>query len=390
MNQELYCHLLIDHIYQDTNGVYRTCCHGEEIANSSGLLPFEHYHSDFMYRMRDAMIENDRAFMSEGCYKCMEQEKRGIRSHRQFTENKNYDEQLKQVFLLEHIKPKEKSIRLKISPFGNHCNLSCTMCHPLNSHKREKELSELGGGWFDMFQRNHNPDLLNYKDIAQDIINHADLIDSVDILGGEPLIHKNHKPFIEMLIDSGKCQHFKMIYTTNCARIIQKTEILEKIFNYFDSTRIRMSVDDIGERNDYIRFGSKWNQVNEGINWLISARNKYDIELRVTRTTQFLNLLTTNNVIRYFNQLEIPVDIQESFVYNPWELCVAHAPQEIKDASKVDYDIVKHERSEVKFNQGIAYYLDLDKKRGTNICEVFPEYEQYVQNNKVDIFFRSQ
>jgi len=253
----LYCPRLIDHIYQDTNGVYQTCCHGQPIKGSAGMLPFEHYHGDFMTHIRNAMIEDYRDHFAEGCRKCLLQERRGIKSHRQFAQGKDFEEQLRQIFLMEKITPEPRSIRLKISPFGNHCNLSCSMCHPLNSHKREKELSQMGK-WESMFTRYHNPDRLDPLDIAQDIIDHAELIESIDILGGEPLIHKDHKKFIEMLIDSGKCQHFMMIYTTNCTRVKNKSPLLEKIFDYFDKSRVRISVDDIGKRNEYIRHGSKY------------------------------------------------------------------------------------------------------------------------------------
>lgn len=384
----LYCPRLIDHIYQDTNGVYRTCCHGEEIKDSVGLLPFEHYHGEFMTSIRNAMFDLDWDQFRKGCYKCMEQESQGIKSHRHYSEGKNYDRQLEQIYQYQPIEPNLRSIRLKISPFGNHCNLSCSMCHPLNSHKRQKELDGMNG-WGSLFARNHNPQSLDYRNIAQDIIDHAHLIDSIDILGGEPLIHKNFQSFIEMLINSGKCQHFMMITTTNCTRVVKKSGVLEKVFDYFNKTRIRISVDDIGKRNDYIRHGSKWSNIEEGIQWLLEAREKFDIELRCTRTTQFLNLLSTQNVIKYFNYLEIPIDIQESFVYNPWELCVAHAPQEIKDRSDVHHDIIKYQGSKEKFETGLAYYLALDKKRGTNILDAFPEYEKYVQALKMDVFFRS-
>jgi organic radical activating enzyme len=384
----LYCPRLIDHIYQDTNGVYHTCCHGNDIEKSEGQLPFEHYHSEFMTNMRNAMFDLDWETFRKGCYKCIEQEAQNIKSHRHYAEGKNYEKQLEQIYQYQKVEPNPRSIRLKISPFGNHCNLSCSMCHPLNSHKRQQELDGMDG-WGALFERNHNPQLLDYKDIAEDIINHADLIDSIDILGGEPIIHKNHKPFIEMLMDSGKCQHFQIIYTSNCTRLKAKEKLLYQVFDYFRSVRIRLSVDDIGKRNDYIRAGSKWKDVEAGIQWAVDAREKFGIELRCTRTTQFLNLLSTQSVIQYFNRLDIPTDILESFVYNPWELCVAHAPQEIKDQCDVHHDIVKHEGSIEKLNIGLAYYLALDRKRGTNILDAFPEYEKYVQDLKMDVFFRS-
>lgn len=384
----LYCPRLIDHIYQDTNGLYRTCCHGEDIPSSSGLLPFEHYHSDFMYRMRDALIEHNGPVLDEGCYKCAQQERQGIESHRQQSKGKNYNKQMEQIFLTEKIAPNLKSIRLKISPFGNHCNLSCSMCHPMNSHKREHQLQQLPES-VRLDWKAVAPQQINVEAIAQDIINHADLIESLDILGGEPIIHKNHNKFMEMLIESGKCQHFKIIYTSNATRLKQKEHILYKIFDYFDSVRIRLSIDDLGKRNEYIRFGSKWSNVDEGINWALEARDKFGIELRVTRTTQFLNVLSSLNVIQYFKSLRIPVDLSESFVYNPWELCVAHAPQKIKDQSDLDYDIIHQPGSIDKFHQGLRYYLALDLIRGTNICEAFPEYEEFVFDIKMDAVFKS-
>ena len=192
-----------------------------------------------------------------------------------------------------------------------------------------------------------------------------------------------------MLINSGKCQHFMIITTTNCTRVTKKASLLENIFDYFDKTRIRISIDDLGARNEYIRHGSKWSDIEDGIEWLINARERFHIELRCTRTTQFLNLLSTQDVVKYFYRLEIPIDIQESFVYNPWELCVAHAPQELKDLSGLHYDIVRHKGSREKFETGLAYYLALDKKRGTNILDAFPEFEKYIYNLKMDVFFRS-
>jgi len=387
MRPHLYCPRLIDHIYQDTNGVYQTCCHGEPIEGSSGQLPFEHYHSEFMTQVRDDMLGDNRDGFAKGCKKCLLQERKGIKSHRQFAQGGNYDNQLANIFLMQKIEPAPRQIRLKISPFGNHCNLSCAMCHPLNSHKREKELDALPK-WKPMFARYHQPERLDPLAIAQDIIDHAEYIDSVDILGGEPLIHKDHQPFIEMLMNSGKCQHMQIIYTTNCTRIKKKSELLERVFDYFRSVRIRLSVDDIGKRNEYIRHGSKWSDVEEGINWACEMREKYRIELRCTRTTQFLNLLSTPEVVKYFNCLDIPVDLSESFVYNPWELCVANLPQEIKNQVDFHFDIIHHEGHISKFQEGLRYYLALDTKRGTNILDAFPEFEKYVFELNMDVFFK--
>ena len=383
----LYCPRLIDHIYQDTNGVYQTCCHGEPIEGSTGQLPFDHYHSDFMTEIRDSMIGDYRDGFAQGCKKCLLQERKKIKSHRQLSQGGNYDNQLRQIFSMEKLVPNPRSIRLKISPFGNHCNLSCSMCHPLNSHKREKELDALPK-WKPMFARYHQPNRLDPLAIAQNIIDHAEYVDSIDILGGEPLIHKDHKPFIEMLMDSGKCQHMQIIYTTNCTRTKQKEKLLERVFDYFRSVRIRLSVDDIGKRNEYIRHGSKWSDIEEGIEWACSMREKYNIELRCTRTTQFLNLLSTSEVVKYFNCLDIPVDLSESFVYNPWELCVANLPQELKDQVDLHYDIIHHQGHISQFQKGLSYYLALDTKRGTNILDAFPEFEKYVFELNMDVFFK--
>ena len=71
----------------------------------------------------------------EECERCYKIEKHGGSSPRQ-TYNKRYP--------LESLFPgRERLLDVKLSIFGNYCNLSCAMCQPVHSSERTKEIASL-------------------------------------------------------------------------------------------------------------------------------------------------------------------------------------------------------------------------------------------------------
>lgn len=80
--------------------------------------------------------------------------------------------------------------------------------------------------------------------------------------GGEPLMNPMYWRTMDHLLKMG-WTHIEMFYNTNLTKLVDD-ESYNKALLFFRSfpTKINLSIDGIGEVNDYVRAGSKWNEVD--------------------------------------------------------------------------------------------------------------------------------
>lgn len=166
-----------------------------------------------------------------------------------------------------------KNIELR---FGNHCNLKCVMCHPGHSnlwYKDWNKLKEQNTFWTDdgspinsfMFGgREYSMDDETpfhwYKTdlFKEDFMKIYSGLHEIYWAGGEPLLCKEHIDIINLLLDSGVADRMRLRYDSNITYI--PDDLIDK-WKQFKWVGVQASVDDIGGRNDYIRYPSKWDKI---------------------------------------------------------------------------------------------------------------------------------
>lgn len=254
-----FCVLPFNSISIDAQGKIRQCCNGD------GITGFRTFVKDVDV---DSFINNEdlislrENFLSDEqdsrCDRCWKIEKVGNSSFRHWANNEEY-------FGLNSIIPirKEKILKFEDIQYiditlGNKCNLACRMCNPTSSSLIAKQLlkvNEWNGGELLDFSRES-------KDKILDLLNKCTNLNTIYMLGGEPLVNEFNDEIVEMFIQSGRSKNIRIHYNTNLQIDIEKH--LEK-WQKFKQILCSVSIDGTEETYEYIRWPGKWKKLYDNL-----------------------------------------------------------------------------------------------------------------------------
>ena len=120
----------------------------------------------------------------------------------------------------------------------------------------------------------------------------------MDITGGEPFYHKKAKNLLRELIRTGDNVHITLHITTNATRIDLDTVALIKKFK---DVVLTISVDGVGDVQEYIRPGCNWNKLSENIRLLKTN----GISLQVASTISVMTILRLPDLEDWCNKNDI-------------------------------------------------------------------------------------
>ena len=257
IKSDVFCMIPWIHMHAFPNGQAYPCCLGDSHH------PIGHLHkntikevwNDTPYKtMRKNMLEEKPC---KECTKCYEQERHGFMSMRNssnksFGHHINIVDQTKEDGQFDDFKLRYYDIR-----FTNLCNFSCRSC----------------GGWFSSSWYQEEVDLFGKRDYPQfmyagkdkdDMWNqmqeHIPYLDQIYFAGGEPLIMEEHYNVLKELV---RLKRFdvRLQYNTNFSRLNLKDENVLDYWKLFNSVSVGASLDAMGPRAEYIRKGTKWDQI---------------------------------------------------------------------------------------------------------------------------------
>jgi glutamate-1-semialdehyde 2,1-aminomutase len=120
------------------------------------------------------------------------------------------------------------------------------------------------------------------------------------VLGGEPLIMTQVLEMLEFLVHEKLAKDIVLRVVTNCTVCNDR---LLALLSEFKEIKISLSIDGIGKVNDYIRFPSHWNKIEENalkfINGLPLEKAYFDIQC----TFQLYNSIYLPELISWYNQI---------------------------------------------------------------------------------------
>jgi organic radical activating enzyme len=272
-------------------------------ANFAHNLPTEAFNNDYMKSVRRTMLAGE---VPASCLKCYEEEQQGISSKRIWeTGTWHYEEKLD---ILELIKETEEdgTVPYKLQyldlRLGHTCNLKCVMCSPHDSsmwvpeHKKiiplikspliQKQMSwdqkEFNNSWHE------NPKF--WEEVYDQIPN----IKQLYFAGGEPLLIKEHKMFLKEIISRGYADKISLRYNTN--GILVNDEIIE-IWEHFKKVKVGVSLDGLHERVGYIRYPTNFAEVEANLKRLENTSDK--IQTNIALAVQILNIKHIPDFIKW-------------------------------------------------------------------------------------------
>ena len=208
-------------------------------------------------------------------------------------------------------------------------------------------------------------------------------LEQVYLVGGEPLMIEKHYDFLQKIIDAKRADKVTLEYDTNLTAV--QPRVLE-LWKHFKLVWIRGSIDDYSEQNDYIRFPSKWSQIEKSIAKIKQA----DIKTRwdISTTWQLYNVYTIHNLWKHFDDkcttriLNTPrhleIKILPKHVKQKAIKILKNYQSVCKDPNKVNPYITYLEKhidfvDEEKLKQFAEFTTKLDKSRNVSFKKTFPE-----------------
>jgi sulfatase maturation enzyme AslB (radical SAM superfamily) len=242
---------------------------------------------------------------------------------------------------------------------GRFCNLKCRMCFSSVSSKISEEISKHPNlikitGDYGCNTEEWIDDPVLFKNL-QDWIPHLTI---VKLAGGEPFFMPGVIKLLKWCVDSGNT-HIALDITTNGTRLNGKVATW---LSAFSDVQIHVSIDGIGKLNDYIRHGSKWDEVSKSYEYYLDKNMTADI----LATVQIYNAHHLADIIRYWRELGAKNHLVFNFVDAPSDLSIDLLPIEdrLKIANEIELltdDLSPALKSKCRFNATIAKFRkDID------------------------------
>jgi len=261
--------------------------------------------------------------------------------------------------------------------WSNKCNLACTYCAPEYSSKWQTELGE-------KITKKSTTD--NLKEFLYSNIKN---LKNVYLAGGEPMLMKENKEFLELLLKHNPDVHIRV--NTNLSKT--KTGVFDLLCQ-FKNVHWTVSVESTEKEFEYIRFHGVWKDFLDNLK--IIRKNKHKISLNMLYFV--LNYKSIFNTIDFFKSLDFH---DNSFVlgplYTPDTLNILNLPKKVLNECKTlyqkqidkktgfllqnSYENVLSYLTDTKFHANIEATKQtlkiMDLRRNIDSKKVFPElYER--------------
>ena len=440
-NSSTFCALPWIHFATRPNGDMRLCCSANasgagadhevglvktnsgQPANFGRETPMEAWNSDYMKNVRTSMMSGE---VPKSCTKCFEEESKGVVSKRIWEtitwhhDDVDIPELIRQTQEDGTVPEKLKYLDLRL---GHTCNIKCVMCSPHDSSRWLQDHSKLMNKLKDpnvtrqmqfdktQFDNKWHEKSTFWEDIHAQIPN----LRQVYFAGGEPLMIKEHKQFIEEILRQGYQDKILLRYNSNGLLV---DEDLIDMWKRFRKVKFAISMDACYERDEYIRYPTDWQTVERNLHMLDNSPD--NITTSLATAIQMLNVKHLPDFMKWkvesgfkkLNFSNVPGGIQMGgglvnmhLLYIPTFLSIQCLPQEDKREVRERYaefkdwlwnnyrqddDFWKHnpygwKRWEAVMNHMDAedksselngfreYITELDKIRNLDAKKVFPE-----------------
>jgi MoaA/NifB/PqqE/SkfB family radical SAM enzyme len=251
------------------------------------------YHSEYMQDLRRQFRRGEKPAT---CQRCWDEEDAG-RDSKRINSQLRLKELYTQVDWANDDPDQLWFVDLKL---GNICNLKCRICGSWSSSKwAEEEMAYLppeenkkehiaytwlkSGAW----PRKTTTFWDNMRDLLPNIR-------YFEFTGGEPWLIQEHWDLLDYAVKQGHSRNIDIHYNTNATQW-HGSNI--ELWDHFGRVDIAFSIDNVGDRFEYERYGAKWKLANNIIDDIHAARS-----LSPNITTQLCFTINIQNVY-YLDEL---------------------------------------------------------------------------------------
>ena len=316
------------------------------------------------------LADHENGVRNPTCNLCWDQEDANLESTRQ-----KFNKSLKDV---EDVQTQPRVMILKP---GNKCNNACRSCNAHTSsmwYKTDYALDDQGKTfkeYLKFFDR-HKTAYKNNTQLEKRFAEWEDKIVAWDMFGGEPMIVPMFFKILDQAVSNKNVSEKTFHVHTN--GMVYAEGLMDK-FSKFKKATMGFSVDAIGAKNDYIRFGSKWENIIGNLNNYVKDSEKYEnVELSIRTTLTPWNIYHYDETFDYFQKRGIIVG--GTWCWDePWN-DVRYLPKKIKDAV-----LEKLSKYKSKNNSWTSTFDDMEKWMETEPSDYKEKQNSFIEfNTKID------
>jgi hypothetical protein len=372
-----YCNIIKKGLFVSHRGVGLCCVN----PYKNPIKPSEFWHGTVRSKAVDDMSNGNTV---KGCDECYANEK-----------NNNTSMRLK--YNIYNETPSRDLPTMVDLDFSNLCNLKCIMCSPGRSSELAKDRGDPNNG-----VRSISLDLID------DLVSISDNIQHMTIQGGEASVMKEYSYYFECLDQKNMLRNIDLQVITNATNVNMK---FYRLLERFKSVRLSVSVDAFGKANNYIRWPSKFEQIEKNLIKMRELRNSVKVE--IYNSLNILSMFDYHNFLTWCKKIESLYSKKDKYfgviplkVVDPVQWSPLVAPEKLKNKFikdvkqllqmhtlshnsnfKTEMMILLNTIQKTKPNPQATILLNssiekLDSKRKVKITEFVPDFYQYIQKSQ--------
>jgi hypothetical protein len=372
IDNQAFCPAAWNSIYVEPTGIIRNCCISkEDLGHVSDNIPSV-FNGGKNIWIKQQMLDGK---LIDSCRQCWPDTQRSMRD----------------AFIHDYYRPETAANFDDVNKFQlqyldlrwhNTCNFACVYCGHVVSSSWAAELG--------IHQRMDSDQVNKLKDY---ILNNLEHVNHVYLAGGEPLLMKENAELLERLHTINP--NVRIFVNSNISHAKPSNPVYQQL-QKFPNTFWIISAEDTGNRFDYIRHGGNWQEFVDNL-----AQIEQDFE---HRQIGFNAVLCALNGLSIWNFVDWIVDRG----YEPLQCSLSLYYQGTKPQLELDPRVIGVEfvdkilqraqepkysslsginglisnLEETKQSVGPQVFLDfiqvLDKRRGLNSRQVFPDVYSYI------------
>ena len=158
-----------------------------------------------------------------------------------------------------------------------------------------------------LFQKNNN--IFNKLDLTQ--------VKKIHFNGGEPMLNNDQTNLLIKLEQQGVLENLFISYNTNGTVFPEQAELWAN----FKHVEIAFSIDNVGARFEYERYGADWNLVQENIAKFTAMRSK-KISTQLCTTMNIQNVYYLPELCDWISTQTFD-HVYFNMLHDPWHMCIS-------------------------------------------------------------------
>ncbi len=372
MLNKTYCKLPFNGFQINARG-NRLCCGSSNKFSQN--KPTEFWHGQYLKQVREKMSAGTELTECNNCYKAEKANSLSLRQHYNSIFKEYNTEELPTVADLD---------------FSNFCNLKCIMCNAGKSSQWAKDANK---------HVETNGVLSISKDKIDDLYSISKNLKHLQIQGGEPSLIPEYLYYFDLLKKDKIIHNITLDCITNLTNTNNR---FYEVLNDFKRVNIDVSIDSYNLSNDYIRYPSKFNKIEENLIKMSESKHQINLQisLQILSMYNFYDFLVwIDKIAKIFKDKNKKIGLNLSRVRSPSIFNPGLAPLKLKKKFVDDLKKFKCDHKsnfDLKFNIEIQsliknlcnnkenegdnlliFIRDLDQKRNIKITDYIPNFYDY-------------